>query len=73
MDTGRGGATAFFDGVNVWAVGGGWSSYLGSTEYFDGQAKPVPAVQPEVIIGPLVILPANDSGGASNFRLHTRF
>ncbi|MFO7539354.1 MAG: hypothetical protein R6X32_15040 [Chloroflexota bacterium] len=38
MKTGRGGPAAFFDGVNLWAVGGGWSSYLASTEYWDGAA-----------------------------------
>ncbi|MCA9968790.1 MAG: hypothetical protein KC425_01170, partial [Anaerolineales bacterium] len=36
MDMGRGGPGAFFDGQNVWAVGGGWSSYTPHTEYFDG-------------------------------------
>lgn len=36
MDRGRGGASAFYDGRNIWAVGGGWSSYETSTEYFDG-------------------------------------
>lgn len=36
MGTARGGAGAFFDGANVWAVGGGWISYLTSTEYWDG-------------------------------------
>ena len=36
MDMGRGGPGAFFDGVNIWAVGGGWSTYEASTEYFDG-------------------------------------
>ena len=36
MDMGRGGPSAFYDGQNVWAVGGGWSTYETSTEYFDG-------------------------------------
>lgn len=36
MDSARGGASAFFDGLNLWAVGGGYSSYLNSSEYFDG-------------------------------------
>ncbi|MCA9962326.1 MAG: hypothetical protein KC443_24990, partial [Anaerolineales bacterium] len=33
---GRAGAGSFFDGRNIWAVSGGWSSYLTSTEYWDG-------------------------------------
>ena len=36
MGAGRGAAGAFFDGANVWAVSGGWASYLTSTEYWDG-------------------------------------
>lgn len=36
MNNGRGGPGAFFDGANLWAVGGGWSTYLASTEYWDG-------------------------------------
>ena len=36
MNAGRGGAAAFFDGASIWAVGGGWSSYLTSTEYWYG-------------------------------------
>lgn len=35
---GRGGPGAFFDGRNLWAVGGGWATYLTTTEYFDGVA-----------------------------------
>ena len=34
--TARGGPGGFFDGQNVWAVGGGWSQYYASTEYWDG-------------------------------------
>lgn len=36
LGMGRGGAGSFFDGANVWAVAGGWGSYLTSTEYWDG-------------------------------------
>jgi len=35
MNIGRGGPGAFFAGTQLWAVGGGWTSYLASTEYFD--------------------------------------
>lgn len=34
MDVGRGGPGAFFDGKDVWAVGGGWATYLTSTESY---------------------------------------
>lgn len=34
MDEGRGGPGAFFDGTEIWAVGGGWSTYLTSTESY---------------------------------------
>jgi len=34
MDVGRGGPGAFFDGKDVWAVGGGWATYLASTESY---------------------------------------
>jgi hypothetical protein len=45
MTSGRGGAAAFFDGRRIWAVGGGWATYLPSTEYFDGTAwHPGPAL-----------------------------
>ncbi|MCA9933573.1 MAG: hypothetical protein H6662_06595 [Ardenticatenaceae bacterium] len=33
---GRGGAGGFFDGQNVWVAAGGWSTYLTTTEYWDG-------------------------------------
>jgi len=33
---GRGGPGAFFDGRQIWAVGGGWASYLATTEHFNG-------------------------------------
>lgn len=36
LAVGRGGPAGFFDGRNVWVAGGGWSSYLTSTEYWDG-------------------------------------
>lgn len=36
MNRGRGGAAAFFDGENVWAVNGGWSAPTATTEYWDG-------------------------------------
>jgi len=47
MSAGRGGLGAFFDGANLWVVGGGWVSYLTSTEYWDGvswQAGPIMSV-----------------------------
>ena len=31
----RGGAAAFFDGSSVWAVGGGWTTYLTGTESYN--------------------------------------
>ncbi len=36
LNIGRGGPAAFYDGHTLWAVGGSWSSYLASTEYWDG-------------------------------------
>jgi hypothetical protein len=38
MGTGRGGAGAFFAAGYLWVVGGGWTSYLSSTEYWDGSS-----------------------------------
>ncbi|MDX1417850.1 MAG: hypothetical protein R3293_26850, partial [Candidatus Promineifilaceae bacterium] len=38
MNTARAGAGAFSVGDELWVVGGGWSSYLNSTEYWDGSA-----------------------------------
>lgn len=35
MGTGRGGPGAFFDGDTIRAVGGGWNTYLTSTESYD--------------------------------------
>ena len=35
MLQGRGGAGSFFDGANVWVVGGGWASYLPTTESYN--------------------------------------
>jgi hypothetical protein len=37
LNTARGGPGAFFDGVRIWVVGGGWTSYLPSTEYSTDQ------------------------------------
>ena len=34
MDQGRGGPGAFFDGTNIWAIGGGWATYHTSTESY---------------------------------------
>ena len=31
----RGGPGAFYDGRHIWAVGGGWTTYLNTTEYYD--------------------------------------
>jgi hypothetical protein len=36
LTEGRGGPGAFFDGGRIWAVGGGWSTYSSTTEFFDG-------------------------------------
>jgi hypothetical protein len=35
---GRGGPAGFFCDGRIWAIGGGWSSYLDTTEFFDGTA-----------------------------------
>lgn len=36
LNVGRGGVGAFYDGESLHAVGGGWTSFLTSTETFDG-------------------------------------
>lgn len=36
METPRSGLAGFFDGKNIWSVGGGWSTYESSTEFFNG-------------------------------------